>query len=290
MSAQALQHAIHAAMESHVNKCAAYSRLALLAYDLLLNTGREVDLVWRQKWRASTAIYFFLRYPVIAFQIFNVYASAYTTPHCDALYRFTWAFSILLTRVAITASFALRIYAILDLSRIAFAIAAGLGLVGLTAIGLDIWQDIQVSCSTSSNPIHCSDILPASSVRRSHHSCPCVSIRGPCPARRDTSHERPRAYISHHQPRPSLFFHCRHRADHRYHSLLYPPGCLQPGAEQLRSSDRVNPPLPLPTRPARTARPPLSQHARRHYLSTEVQPCGGLDDRVLREGELQRRA
>ena len=74
---------------------------------------------------------------------------------CDALYRFTWAFSILLTRVAITgeslrylmelvadrdaaASFSLRIYAILDLSRIALVIATGLGLVGLSAIGLDI--------------------------------------------------------------------------------------------------------------------------------------------------------
>jgi len=115
--------------------------------------SREIDLVWRQKWRASTVIYFFLRYPVIAFQIFNVYASSYTTPHCDALYRFTWAFSILLTRVAITASFVLRIYAILGLSRIAFFVGAGLGLVGLSTIGLDIWQDIQVSCSTSSNPI-----------------------------------------------------------------------------------------------------------------------------------------
>ncbi|EKM58239.1 uncharacterized protein PHACADRAFT_252415 [Phanerochaete carnosa HHB-10118-sp] len=47
--------------------------------------SREIDLVWRQKWRASTAIYFLLRYPVVAFQIFNVYASSYTTPQYASL-------------------------------------------------------------------------------------------------------------------------------------------------------------------------------------------------------------
>ena len=53
---------------------------ALLAYDLLLNISREADLIWRQKWRASTVIYFFLRYPVVAFQVFNAYASVHKTP------------------------------------------------------------------------------------------------------------------------------------------------------------------------------------------------------------------
>lgn len=111
---------------------------------MLLNFSREKELIWTQQWRASTAIYFFLRYPVIAFQIFNVYISGYSTQQvsiqyyrqktsaensavrsaivqyplinvpmtaysCNALYKFTWALSIILTRIAITGKFKLVI-------------------------------------------------------------------------------------------------------------------------------------------------------------------------------------
>lgn len=116
---------------------------ALLAYDLLLSASREKHLVWDQKFRVSSVIYLFLRYPVIAFQVFNVCIS-YTAQQevcsrscrvsqrcrtdndlvvrifltsvipditdkvspiydsCDALYRFAWALSIIVTRVAIS--------------------------------------------------------------------------------------------------------------------------------------------------------------------------------------------
>ena len=54
--------------------------VALLAYDVLINLAREKRLVWDEKFRPSSVLYYLTRYPVVAFQIFNVYASAYTTP------------------------------------------------------------------------------------------------------------------------------------------------------------------------------------------------------------------
>lgn len=161
---------IDAARKSQVNNSAAYSRLALLAYELIINLGREKELIWEQKWRASTLIYFLLRYPVFAFQIFNVYTSAYTSssqyeqayqqsfclecpPNCDTLNRFTWALTIIPTRLAITASFVLRVYAILALGRAGLILAILLGTVGLSSVALDIWQDAQMTCSTPTNPI-----------------------------------------------------------------------------------------------------------------------------------------
>jgi len=46
---------------------------ALLAYDILLNLGREKRLVWEESFRISTVLYYILRYPVIAFQVFTLF-------------------------------------------------------------------------------------------------------------------------------------------------------------------------------------------------------------------------
>ncbi|KAI0703429.1 hypothetical protein BC835DRAFT_1318818 [Cytidiella melzeri] len=153
MSAAAFDHAIHFARQSQVNKCAAYSRLALLTYDLVLSASREKELIWQREFRSSSVIYVILRYPVIAFQLFNVVIGHTTIHDCNVLYRFTWAASSIITRLAITVSFMLRVYAMMSLSRTGLVLAGFLGLVGASTIGLDVWQDIQVSCATSSNPL-----------------------------------------------------------------------------------------------------------------------------------------
>ncbi|KAJ4464175.1 hypothetical protein C8R41DRAFT_860396 [Lentinula lateritia] len=82
---------------------AAFAKLALLAYDITINMGRELRLVWStsDRFRWSNVIYFTNRYPVVAYQIWSV---CYTPniPHCDALYQFFWFFSFIPTRIAIT--------------------------------------------------------------------------------------------------------------------------------------------------------------------------------------------
>ncbi|GAW05826.1 hypothetical protein LENED_007708 [Lentinula edodes] len=53
---------------------AAFAKLALLVYDITINMGREVRLVWStsDRFRWSNVIYFTNRYPVVAYQIWSV--------------------------------------------------------------------------------------------------------------------------------------------------------------------------------------------------------------------------
>lgn len=149
LAARAIETAHHT-REIQIDKYAAYSRLTLLAYDILLNLPREKRLVWDSKFRASSILYYMVRYPVIVYQVFNVSYIPGVTPHCDVWDKFTWAISLVLTRVAIVASFVLRVFAVTDRG-ILFVII--LSLVGLFIVALDIWQDVDASCTQSSNPL-----------------------------------------------------------------------------------------------------------------------------------------
>ncbi|KIK56305.1 hypothetical protein GYMLUDRAFT_248050 [Collybiopsis luxurians FD-317 M1] len=53
---------------------AAYAKLALLFYEILVNFDREVRLVWGtcDSFRWSNVIYFVNRYPVVAYQIWSI--------------------------------------------------------------------------------------------------------------------------------------------------------------------------------------------------------------------------
>ncbi|KAJ3911463.1 hypothetical protein F5877DRAFT_73160, partial [Lentinula edodes] len=142
---------------------AAFAKLALLVYDITINMGREVRLVWStsDRFRWSNVIYFTNRYPVVAYQIWSVcytpnipQASGYRHSltmialnlinFCDALYQFFWFFSFIPTRIAITVSWILRVYAVVD-HGLVFAIM--LSLLGLAIVGFDILQGVQSSCT-----------------------------------------------------------------------------------------------------------------------------------------------
>lgn len=58
--------------------------VALLAYDVLINLAREKRLVWDEKFRPSSVLYYLTRYPVVAFQIFNVVYTPSTPQVCPA--------------------------------------------------------------------------------------------------------------------------------------------------------------------------------------------------------------
>ncbi|KAJ3781604.1 hypothetical protein GGU10DRAFT_390495 [Lentinula aff. detonsa] len=124
---------------------AAFAKLALLVYDIFINLDREVRLVWStsDRFRWSNAIYFTNRYPVVAYQIWSI---CYTpkTPHCDALYQFFWYFSFIPTRIAISASWILRVYAVVH-HGLVFGLI--LSLLGLAIIALDILQGVQSTCT-----------------------------------------------------------------------------------------------------------------------------------------------
>ena len=45
---------------------------AFIVYDILICLEREWRYVWRAKFRVSSALYYTVRYPVLAYQIFSV--------------------------------------------------------------------------------------------------------------------------------------------------------------------------------------------------------------------------
>ncbi|KAJ3879217.1 hypothetical protein F5051DRAFT_438955 [Lentinula edodes] len=154
---------------------AAFAKLALLAYDITINMGREVRLVWStsDRFRWSNVIYFTNRYPVVAYQIWsvcytpnipqasvykhsltmialnliNLYALRCTLPillvffiHPDT--HSDHCLQILMIRNKV--SWILRVYAVVD-HGLVFAIM--LSLLGLAIVGFDILQGVQSSCT-----------------------------------------------------------------------------------------------------------------------------------------------
>ncbi|KAE9410086.1 hypothetical protein BT96DRAFT_931551 [Gymnopus androsaceus JB14] len=156
LASAALQHKL---IKVRINDYAAYAKLTLLMYEIVINLGREVKLVWSTSFRWSNVIYFMNRYPVVAFQLWSVcYTTSTPQPiqnlnlgtSCDALYQFFWYASFIPTRAAITASFALRVYAIME-GGLVFVVI--LSVLGMAIVGLDIWQGVQSSCTESSNQL-----------------------------------------------------------------------------------------------------------------------------------------
>ncbi|KAJ3881956.1 hypothetical protein F5051DRAFT_425331 [Lentinula edodes] len=158
--------------DSRIVNYASYAKTTVLAYEILINLGREVDLVWSANFRWSNVIYYMNRYPVVVFQVWELcyktstlqYVHFISISYCDALYQFFWYTSFIPTRAAITASFALRVYAIMD-GRLFFVViltALGVAIVGLDVLTLSWylipvcwiqWQGVQSSCSQSSDKL-----------------------------------------------------------------------------------------------------------------------------------------
>ncbi|TFK52117.1 hypothetical protein OE88DRAFT_1605752, partial [Heliocybe sulcata] len=132
-------------------------RLALMFYDMFLNIGREKRLVWDSKFRASSVVYLCVRYPLVAFQVFQVSWTT-STPQvrrpCDTIEQATWGIALIPTRVAICISFVLRVYAVTGGGKF---FAGILTLISLLIIGLDI---VHVRCPFLRSPSACNLILP----------------------------------------------------------------------------------------------------------------------------------
>ncbi|KAH7872388.1 uncharacterized protein C8R40DRAFT_1071866 [Lentinula edodes] len=131
-------------LDSRIVNYASYAKTTVLAYEILINLGREVDLVWSANFRWSNV--WELCYKTSTPQYVHFISISY----CDALYQFFWYTSFIPTRAAITASFALRVYAIMD-GRLFFVVI--LTALGVAIVGLDVWQGVQSSCSQSSDKL-----------------------------------------------------------------------------------------------------------------------------------------
>ncbi|KZV66581.1 hypothetical protein PENSPDRAFT_688876 [Peniophora sp. CONT] len=65
----------HAARKAQIAMYVGVARVALIIYDILICLDRESRYVWQAKFRVSSLLYYTVRYPVLAYQIFSV---AYT--------------------------------------------------------------------------------------------------------------------------------------------------------------------------------------------------------------------
>ncbi|KAJ3852149.1 hypothetical protein EV368DRAFT_65157 [Lentinula lateritia] len=172
---QIADYAAFAKLGEHRPSFTPIAEASLLVYDITINMGREVRLVWNvsDRFRWSNVIYFTNRYPVLAYQIWSVcytpnisQASGYrhsltiivlnlinlcalrcTLPillvffiHPDS--HSDHCLQILMMRNKV--SWILRVYAVVD-HGLVFAIM--LSLLGLAIVGFDILQGVQSSCT-----------------------------------------------------------------------------------------------------------------------------------------------
>ncbi|KAJ6505059.1 hypothetical protein C8R45DRAFT_894491 [Mycena sanguinolenta] len=160
MSSQAIDAATIHFVRFHLQ----YSSLALLYYAYALTFPREVQYIWNQKFRLSTALYIGCRYALIA-NILYLLAIAdklgHTSVHklailstelnntlnhrCDFWYKIVGASSVL-GRLSVTVVFILRSTAVYGGN---IWIAAYMSVVGLACIALDISHVPGLRCSGS---------------------------------------------------------------------------------------------------------------------------------------------
>ncbi|KAJ3861425.1 hypothetical protein EV359DRAFT_66490, partial [Lentinula novae-zelandiae] len=125
-------------LDSRIVNYASYAKTTVLAYEILINLVWSANIRWSNVWE--------LCYKTSTPQYVHFLSISY----CDALYQLFWYTSFIPTRAAITASFALRVYAIMD-GRLLFVVI--LSALGVAIVGLDVWQGVQSSCSQSSNKL-----------------------------------------------------------------------------------------------------------------------------------------
>ncbi|KAF5358751.1 hypothetical protein D9758_008593 [Tetrapyrgos nigripes] len=124
---------------------------ALLGYDILLNIDREKRLIWEEGFRVSTVLYYILRYPVIAFQIFtlllgpnlaqlrsNVQIHVHSFYYSDEDSDLRDGSSSLSFSIA---SFIMRVYAILPKGIFCYLSTALLSAIGILSVALDVRSD-----------------------------------------------------------------------------------------------------------------------------------------------------
>ncbi|KAF5381829.1 hypothetical protein D9757_008333 [Collybiopsis confluens] len=133
----------------NIENYAAYSKLAILIYEVSINLDREVQFVWKTcgSFQWSNVLYFINRYPLVLYEIWSIYYTPNTTPSCDTIYQLLWYFGILTTHIAIIVTWILCVYAIYRRS----LPSLGAFILGMATIASDIYQGIDSSCSRNTS-------------------------------------------------------------------------------------------------------------------------------------------
>ncbi|KAJ6599764.1 hypothetical protein DFH09DRAFT_1021200 [Mycena vulgaris] len=124
-----------------------YSSLALLYYDFFLTFPKEVQYIWRRKFRLSTAFYICCRYALVANVLYLLAIANKLGSTCDSWYKIIGALSIL-GRAAVIGVFTMRTYAVWDRNN---WVLGYMGIIGLTCIALDITHVPGLRCVGSSS-------------------------------------------------------------------------------------------------------------------------------------------
>ncbi|KAJ7772236.1 hypothetical protein B0H16DRAFT_1660514 [Mycena metata] len=109
-----------------------YSSLALLYYDYALTFPKEVQYIWNERFRVSTALYIGCRYALVA----NV---LYLLAIADKLGSTIVGALSVLGRAAVIAVFTMRTYAVYGMNK---WVLAYMSVVGLACVALDIMLSI----------------------------------------------------------------------------------------------------------------------------------------------------
>ncbi|KAJ6522041.1 hypothetical protein B0H19DRAFT_947917, partial [Mycena capillaripes] len=128
--------------------------LSATYYDYALTLPREVQYIWKQKFRLSTALYIGCRYALVA-NVLYLLAIANKLGHtvgsvvllCDFWYKIVGALSVL-GRLCVIVVFTLRSSAVYGRSK---WITAYMSVVGLACIALDITHVPGLRCSGSAD-------------------------------------------------------------------------------------------------------------------------------------------
>ncbi|KAJ7021866.1 hypothetical protein C8F04DRAFT_1139587 [Mycena alexandri] len=138
--------AIYAATNHFLQFRLQYSSLAFIYYDFALTLPKEVQYIWKERFRLSTALYIGCRYALVANILYLLAIAGQLGSTCDLWYKVVGALSIL-GRAAVITVFTLRTYAVYGQNK---WILAYMGTVGLACVALDITHVPGMRCVGSS--------------------------------------------------------------------------------------------------------------------------------------------
>ncbi|KAJ7759023.1 hypothetical protein DFH07DRAFT_884449 [Mycena maculata] len=124
-----------------------YSSLAFLYYDYVLTFPKEVQYIWKQKFRLSTALYIGCRYALVANVLYLLAIADKLGSTCDVWYKIIGALSVL-GRAAVIIFFTMRTYAVFGKNN---WVLVYMSIVGLTCVTLDITHVPGLRCVGSSS-------------------------------------------------------------------------------------------------------------------------------------------
>ncbi|KAJ7877486.1 hypothetical protein B0H13DRAFT_2347106 [Mycena leptocephala] len=140
--------AIHAATNHFLQFRLQYSSLAFIYYDFALTLPKEVQYIWNERFRLSTALYIGCRYALVANILYLLAIAGQLGSTCVGFGDAPWNPDQAFFPDVIYAVFSLRTYAVYGQNK---WILAYMGTVGLACVALDVTHVPGMRCVGSSS-------------------------------------------------------------------------------------------------------------------------------------------